>query len=101
MARGMDRGNSPVSDAMASIVAGDGPRRQRLGSQRKRAEPNGPALVHIVRDRSYWTVIVPFMFIARCGVQWNVYLPGLTPPNEMTYASLGFMSIGLDSSLSF
>src|SRR5215831_20892278 len=38
------------------------------------------------------------MFIARCGVQWKVYLPGLTPPNEIVYSSFGFMSIGLDKS---
>ena len=33
--------------------------------------------------RTYWTVIVPFMFIARCGVQWYSYLPGGTFANEI------------------
>ncbi len=32
--------------------------------------------------RCYWTVTAPFMFMARCGVQWNSYLPGLMPANE-------------------
>lgn len=31
----------------------------------------------------YWTVIVPFIPIARCGVQWYGYDPGLTFANEM------------------
>ena len=47
---------------------------------------------------SYWTVTLPFMFIARCGVQWKSYLPGFTPPKEMAYFSFGFIIIGLESS---
>ena len=34
-------------------------------------------------DLSYWTVMVPFMFIARCGVQKNGYAPGLTFAKEI------------------
>ena len=30
----------------------------------------------------YWTVIVPFMPRARCGVQLKAYFPGFTPANE-------------------
>jgi hypothetical protein len=32
---------------------------------------------------AYWTVIVPFIPIARCGVQWNGYWPGFTLANEI------------------
>jgi hypothetical protein len=40
--------------------------------QMRRAEPHGPAPA-LLRTRSvdYWTVIVPFIPIARCGVQWK------------------------------
>ena len=40
------------------------------------------------------TVIVPFMFIAMCGVQWNGYLPAGMPANEISYASPAFERSG-------
>lgn len=42
-------------------------------------------VVHCVLKRSsdpYWTVIEPFMFIARCGVQMYSYLPAATLAKE-------------------
>ena len=45
-------------------------------------------------DRSnYLTVITPFMFMARCGVQWYAYSPAGTPPNEIVYDSSAFSII--------
>lgn len=41
----------------------------------------GPALP--CDDPAYWTVMVPFMFIAMCGVQWYGYWPGGTFANEI------------------
>lgn len=35
------------------------------------------------RESVYWTVIVPFMPIAMCGVQLYSYLPGFTFANEI------------------
>ena len=34
-------------------------------------------------EENYWTVMVPFIPIARCGVQWNGYCPGLMLANEI------------------
>src|SRR4051812_16425419 len=42
--------------------------------------------------------MVPFIPIARCGVQWYSYFPGGTLPNEIVYVSFGFIIIGLESS---
>ena len=36
-----------------------------------------------MKRAAYCTVIVPFMFMARCGVQWNGYTPGFTPAKEI------------------
>src|SRR6266550_518902 len=38
------------------------------------------------------------MFSARCGVQWNGYLPGLMFANETVMDSPGFVFIALESS---
>lgn len=37
---------------------------------KKRAEPLAAPLFKALSRSDYSTVIVPFMFIARCGVQW-------------------------------
>ena len=43
-------------------------------------------------------MIVPFIPIARWGVQWNGYWPGFTFANEIVYESFGFVKSGLESS---
>ena len=75
----------PAASSRPTRLADDGPRRESGVAQTTRAEPFGlRSRVFRCRRRAYWTVIVPFMPIARCGVQWNGYAPGFTPPNEMT-----------------
>jgi hypothetical protein len=49
-------------------------RRRGRGRIRRRARgagaPRARARTEGVERGPYWTVITPFMFIARCGVQW-------------------------------
>src|SRR5690348_17647996 len=48
--------------------------------------------------RDYCTVMLPFMFMAACGVQMKSYLPAGTLAKEMVYASFGCMTNGPESS---
>src|SRR5512138_3132705 len=96
--REIPRGRSVVKGVMGSSLARLRPLEQRLGACRKKAEPGKAPLRTQLDHGTYWTVTLPFMPIARCGVQWNSYFPGFTPPNEITYSSFGFMSVGLESS---
>ena len=45
--------------------------------------PNDCVAQRNARQLAYWTVIVPFIPIARWGVQWNGYWPGLTFASEI------------------
>ena len=63
----------------ASAEGGDASRlRPRTLATAGRAAPRAER-----RGENYWTVMVPFMPIARCGVQWNGYCPGLMLANEI------------------
>src|SRR5436190_15252333 len=51
--------------------------------------------------RDYLTVMLPFMFIAACGVQMKSYFPCGTLAKETTYVSFGCMTNGPESSPNF
>lgn len=58
--------------------------------------PETRAATELAR-RDYCTVISPFMFKARCGMQWKLYVPFGTPANEMVSPSPGFVKKLLSS----
>ncbi len=79
------------SDVTVVIIAS-------IDALRRWCKSQGVGHVALATDFRYWTVIDPFMPIARCGVQWKLYVPTGTFANEIVYDSLGLMSIGLDKS---
>lgn len=68
--------NRPVSEVECVVMV---PVQTNAGAGDVRQPPRGVATA----IRTYWTVILPFMFIARCGVQWKSYEPAGTPANEI------------------
>src|SRR6478672_10508471 len=86
---------------------------QRVVARRNSARSGPAELVHVRRGghherpprrvvrwngQAYWTVIVPFMPIAACGVQSKSYLPAGILAKDTVYSSFGCMSSGLESS---
>ena len=71
-------------DALSDTGVGESP---LVGAQRRAGARNRVpgARVDCARDvaRPYWTVMTPFIPIARCGVQWKLYLPGFTFASEI------------------
>ena len=57
----------------------------RLDAQRGGCDiASAPRVLTLGARTDYWTVMVPFMFIATCGVQLNSYLPAGIFANETT-----------------
>src|SRR4029079_9387926 len=68
-------------------------------TRRKGEHPlDAPPFLRAGSRRVYWTVISPFMPSARCGVQWNGYLPALMLAKEIVTDSPGFVLSALESS---
>lgn len=85
----------PSRQTFVVTISADRRRRKpgRLTRKTKRERSLAPAL-HDQFSCDYCTVTLMIIPIARCGVQFNSYVPGLMPANETVYASLAFMRSG-------